>query len=76
MTGYDRQVRSRIGNINRETIMLARSTREVVGENAVSVFQVIRTLGVPLLTTYFANNGSGKKRYERLAPEEYDEISE
>jgi hypothetical protein len=75
MTGYDKQVRSKIGNINRETIKLARSTREVIGENAVSMFQVVRTLGIPFVTTYIANNVKTNK-YDKMNPEDYEDISE
>jgi hypothetical protein len=75
MTGYDKQVRSKIGNINRETIKLARSTREAIGENAVSVFQVVRTLGIPFVTTYISNNVKTNK-YDKMNPEDYEDISD
>jgi hypothetical protein len=71
MEGYDRRVKSKISNIKRETIMLARSTKKIIGEDIISVFQVFRTLGVPLITTYLENN-MGSDKYEKMDSDDYD----
>jgi hypothetical protein len=59
MRGYDRAVKCRINHIKSETILLARGGKKLFGGHAVSIFQLARTIGFPLITTYSNNKSIG-----------------
>lgn len=62
MRGYDRAVKCRINHIKSETILLARNGKTLFGGHAVSIFQLVRTIGFPLISTY-SNNKSSAVEY-------------
>jgi hypothetical protein len=55
LRGYDRAVKMRINYIKRETLMLAKSGKTLLGGNIVSLFQLFRVIGLPLFITYTKN---------------------
>jgi len=64
LTGYDIQVKQKISYIKRETNKCAKKVNGVVGENFISIIQLIRTLGTPLITVYLKNLGKKNSSYD------------